>query len=93
MIYNRIMNIANAAQHKDFFMPPDELEDFRRYLSIAIEDLINVRPDNAKKYLALALCRAIPAEDSLRFDFPELEKDLTFEETQKLDPSEDPISN
>jgi len=86
------MNIANAAEHKDFFMQSDELEDFRRYLNIAIEDLINVRPDNPKKYLALALCRAIPAEDSLKYDFPELEKDLTFEETQKLDPSEDPSS-
>ena len=83
------MNIANANKHKDFFMPEEELEDFRRYLNIAIEDLINVRPSNAKRYLALALCRAIPADDGLRFEFPELEKDLTFEETQK---SEDPSS-
>lgn len=71
-------------------MPPDELEDFRRYLSIAIEDLVNIRPSNPKKYLALALCRAIPADESLKYEFPELEKDLIFEETMKIEITKDP---
>jgi hypothetical protein len=83
------MNIASAKNNKEFFMEEEELEDFRRYLGIAIEDLINVRPANPKRYLALALCRAIPADEGLRFEFPELDKDLTLEETQK---SEDPSS-
>ena len=77
------MNIANAKEHKAFFMEEEELADFRRYLNIAIEDLINVRPSNAKRYLALALCRAIPSEDGLRCEFPELEKNLTSEATAK----------
>jgi hypothetical protein len=79
------MNIAKATQNLDLFMPQEELEDFKRYLSIAIEDLVNVRPDNPKRYLALALCRAIPVEESLRYEFPELAKDLTLEDTNKTE--------
>jgi hypothetical protein len=84
------MNIAKGCENLNLFMPPDELEDFRRYLSMAIEDLINVRPNNPKKYLALALCRAIPGDESLKYEFPELEKELSFEETYKIDTREEP---
>ena len=66
------MNLAKGDEILDLFMPADELDDFKHYLSIAVEDLVNVRPLNPKRYLALCLVRALPAEDSLRFEFPEL---------------------
>jgi hypothetical protein len=77
------MNIVKAAENMNVFMANEELEDFKQYLEIAIEDLVNVRPENPRRYFALALCRAIPVDDSLKFEFPELEKELTFEETTK----------
>ena len=77
------MNLSKVEGMQDLYMCEDELEDFKQYLSIAIEDLINVRPTNPKKYLALALCRSLPLTDSLRFEFPELSKDLTLDTFQK----------
>jgi cAMP-binding proteins - catabolite gene activator and regulatory subunit of cAMP-dependent protein kinases len=79
------MNIAKGGDNLNLFMPQEELEDFKRYLSNAIEDLINVRPDNPKKYLALALCKAIPVDESIKFEFPELAKDITIEEQSKIE--------
>ena len=83
------MNLSKVEGMLDLYMPEDELEDFKQYLSIAIEDLINVRPMNPKRYLALALCRSLPLSDSLRFDFPELSKDLTIDTFQKPNPNSD----
>ena len=85
------MNIAKSSESLDLFMNDEELEDFKRYLNIAIEDLVNVRPTNPKKYFALALCRAIPIDDNIRYDFPELAKDLFYEEVAKATVQEEII--
>ena len=77
------MNIAKGSESFNLFMNEDELEDFQRFLSIAVEDLVNVRPVKPKRYFALALCRALPAEDTIRYEFPEFAKELTFEESAK----------
>lgn len=84
------MNIAKSSECLDLLMSGEELDDFKRYLCIAIEDLVNVRPDNPKRYFALCLCRALPADDSIKYDFPELGKDLTIEKTFKSDTLEIP---
>lgn len=77
------MNISNPEGMVNLYMTTEELDDFKQYLNIAVEDLVNVRPENAKKYLALALCRALPCSENLRFDFPELAKELYSDSMKK----------
>lgn len=52
-------------------MPVEEQEEFSLYLHNAIEDLINARPKDPTKYLAIALLRQIPEQD-WSGDFPEI---------------------
>ena len=78
------MRISKKHENYGIFMKDEELNDFKRYLSIAIEDLINVRPNNPKKYFALALCRSLPSDDSLQKEFPELADDFPKETASKI---------
>ena len=68
------------------FMPVEEQEEFSLYLSNAIEDLINARPQDPTKYLAIALLRQIP-EQEWSEDFPEILQEVreTSEEQVRMD--------
>mmetsp|Transcript_16252 Transcript_16252/g.23521 ORF Transcript_16252/g.23521 Transcript_16252/m.23521 type:complete len:245 (+) Transcript_16252:44-778(+) len=54
------------------FMPETEYDQFQKMLNIALEDLVNTKPDNPYKYLAVALCRALPSEELDEQEFPEI---------------------
>ena len=82
------MNISRTEGFIKLFMPGSELDEFSQYLSIAVEDLVNARPINPKKYFALALCRALPYDESLKYEFPELSSELLIEQESKVKKSE-----
>ena len=53
-------------------MPETDHDQFQKMLNIALEDLVNTKPDNPYKYLAVALCRALPSEELDEQEFPEI---------------------
>jgi hypothetical protein len=60
-------------------MSPAELQQFRDFLITGLKDLINTKPINPKKYLALALCKSIKLSDFS--EFPELKSPISILET------------
>jgi hypothetical protein len=60
-------------------MSQAELQLFRDLLIKAVKDLINTKPINPKKYLALALCKTIELSDYS--EFPELQSSFRPAET------------
>lgn len=86
------MNIADKNENWNLYMSDEELDDFKRYLSIAIEDLVNVRPSDPKKYFALALCRSLPPDESIKKEFPEISKEITFDYSPCIDRNPDTYS-
>jgi hypothetical protein len=65
------------------FMPVEEQEEFTLYLSNAIEDLINARPQDPTKYLATALLRQIPEQEWAE-DFPEILQEVRKESEEQV---------
>lgn len=53
-------------------MLEEEISEFTQMLQNALEDLVNTRPEDPVRYLAIALCRALPPTENIREEFPEL---------------------
>ena len=49
-----------------------EEDEFKQMLFNAIEDMVNIRPKDPVRYLAISLCRALPSTESIANNFPEL---------------------